>query len=104
MVEQARPSALTQISDDERMFRDTVRQFGAEKIAPLVRGMDDAQQMEPALIRQLFALGLMGIEVPEEYGGQGGSFFQCVLAIEEISAVDPSAGRARGRERRVAQR
>ena len=92
MAEQASPVALTQISDDERMFRDTVRQFGMEKIAPLVRGMDEAQQMDGALIRQLFALGLMGIEIPEEYGGSGGTFFEAILAVEALSAVDPSIG------------
>ena len=59
---------------------------------PLVREMDDAAHMNPGLLKQLFELGLMGLEIPEEYGGQGGSFFQCVLAIEELSAVDPSVG------------
>jgi alkylation response protein AidB-like acyl-CoA dehydrogenase len=86
------PMALTQLSDDERMFRGTVRQFAAEQIGPLVRGMDEAQQMDAGLIKKLFALGLMGIEVPEEYGGAGGSFFEAILAVEEISAVDPSVG------------
>ncbi len=92
MVQQAGPVALTQLSEDEQMFRDTVRRFAVEQIAPLVRGMDEAQQMDAGLIRRLFELGLMGIEVPEEYGGAGGSFFQAILAVEEISAVDPSVG------------
>lgn len=83
---------LTQLSGDERMFRDTVRQFAAEQIGPLVRGMDEAQQMDAGLIKKLFALGLMGIEIPEEYGGAGGSFFEAILAVEEISAVDPAVG------------
>ena len=92
MVQHAGPVALTQLSEDERMFRDTVRQFAVEQIGPLVRGMDEAQQMDAALIKKLFGLGLMGIEVPEEYGGAAGTFFEAILAVEEISAVDPSVG------------
>jgi alkylation response protein AidB-like acyl-CoA dehydrogenase len=92
MVQHDGPVALTQLDDDERMFRDTVRQFATEQIGPLVRGMDEAQQMDAGLIKKLFALGLMGIEIPEEYGGAGGSFFEAILAVEEISAVDPSVG------------
>lgn len=84
--------ALTQLSDDERMFQETVRQFAVEQIGPLVREMDEAQQMDAALIQKLFALGLMGIQIPEEYGGAGGSFFEAILAVEEISAVDPAVG------------
>ncbi len=92
MAQPAGPLALTQLSEDERMFRDSVRQFAAEKIAPLVRGMDETQQMDAALIRQLFALGLMGIEIPEQFGGAGGTFFEAILGIEAISSVDPSVG------------
>jgi alkylation response protein AidB-like acyl-CoA dehydrogenase len=84
------PMALTQISEDERMFRDSVKQFAVEKIAPLVRGMDEAQQMDAGVIRQLFELGLMGIEIPEEFGGAGGTFFEAILAVEALAAVDPS--------------
>ena len=62
------------------------------EVAPWAREMDEAGVFRKDLIRQFFELGLMGIEIPEEYGGQGGSFFQCVLAVEELSAVDPSAG------------
>ena len=91
MVEQGR-SALTRLSDDEQLFRDTVRRFATEQIGPLVRGMDEAQQMDAGVIRQLFELGLMGIEVPEQYGGAGGTFFEAILGVEEISAVDPSVG------------
>ena len=91
MVEQGR-SALTRLSDDEQLFRDTVRRFATEQIGPLVRGMDEAQQMDASVIRQLFELGLMGIEVPEQYGGAGGTFFEAILGVEEISAVDPSVG------------
>src|SRR5580693_8845953 len=92
MSQQSGPSALTQLSEDERMFRDTVRRFAVEQIGPLVRGMDESQQMDPALIKKLFDLGLMGIAVPEVYGGAGGNFFSAILAVEEISAVDPSVG------------
>lgn len=83
---------LTQLNSDERMFRETVRRFAAEQVAPLVRKMDEAQQMDAGLVRQLFELGLMGIQIPEEYGGAGGSFFEAILAVEEVSAVDPSVG------------
>jgi alkylation response protein AidB-like acyl-CoA dehydrogenase len=86
------PMALTQLTEDEQMFRDTVRRFATEQISPLVRGMDESQQMDSALIQKLFGLGLMGIEVPEQYNGAGGTFFQAILAVEEISAVDPSVG------------
>lgn len=85
-------SPLTRLDDEELLFRDSVRRFARERIAPLVRQMDEAAVFDEGLIREIFHLGLMGIEIPEEYGGQGGNFFQCVLAIEEISAVDPSAG------------
>ncbi len=87
---EVKPAALTKLGEDERMFRDTVRQFAGERIAPLVRGMDEAQQMDAGLIRQMFALGLMGIEVPEQYGGAGGTFFEAILAVEELASVDPA--------------
>ncbi|MES1261029.1 MAG: acyl-CoA dehydrogenase [Acidobacteriota bacterium] len=83
---------LTQLNEDERLFRDTVRRFAREQIAPLARAMDEAAVLDKGLLKQLFELGLMGIEIPEDYGGQGGNFFQCVLAIEELSAVDPAVG------------
>jgi butyryl-CoA dehydrogenase/short/branched chain acyl-CoA dehydrogenase len=86
------PAPLTRLTEDEQLFRDSVRTFAQERIAPLVRRMDEEQQLEPALLRQLFELGLMGIEVPVEYGGAGGSFFDAVLAVETISAVDPAVG------------
>jgi alkylation response protein AidB-like acyl-CoA dehydrogenase len=86
------PMALTQLGEDEQLFRETVRRFATEQISPLVRSMDEEQQMDAGIIQKLFALGLMGIEVPEEYGGAGGTFFQAILAVEEISAVDPSVG------------
>jgi alkylation response protein AidB-like acyl-CoA dehydrogenase len=85
-------AALTHLDAEEKLFRDTVRRFARERIAPKVKEMEEASLFDKGLIKEFFELGLMGIEVPEEFGGQGGSFFQCALAIEEISAVDPSAG------------
>jgi alkylation response protein AidB-like acyl-CoA dehydrogenase len=85
-------SPLTLLSEDETLFRETVRQFAQENIAPLVRSMDEQQHFHPELIPQLFNLGLMGIEIPVEYGGSGGTFFEAILAVEEVSAVDPSVG------------
>ncbi len=84
--------AITQLSEDEILFRDTVRKFAQDEIAPLVRSMDEDQKIDAALLRKLFELGLMGIEIPEEYGGSGGSFIDSVLAVEMLSAVDPSVG------------
>src|ERR1700720_1125099 len=83
---------LTVLSEDEKFFQTTVRKFAREQIRPHVREMDDAGIFREDIIRQFFELGLMGIEIPEEYGGQGGTFFQSILAVEELSAVDPSAG------------
>src|SRR3954454_10571655 len=85
-------SPLTVLNEDERMFQSTVRKFAREQIRPYVREMDDAAVFRKDIIRQFFELGLMGIEIPEEFGGQGGTFFQAILAVEELSAVDPSAG------------
>jgi butyryl-CoA dehydrogenase/short/branched chain acyl-CoA dehydrogenase len=86
------PPALTALSEDERLFQTTVRRFAREQIRPHVREMDEAGVFRKDIIKQFFDMGLMGIEIPEEYGGQGGTFFQAVLAVEELSAVDPSAG------------
>src|ERR1043166_9572749 len=83
---------LTALSEEEQLFQSTIRKFGREEIRPWVREMDDACAFRQDIVRQFFEMGLMGIEIPEEYGGQGGSFFQAVLAVEELSAVDPSAG------------
>ena len=81
---------VTQLSEDERMFADAVRGFARDEVAPLVRRMDEEQHMDAALVEKMFALGLMGIEIPEAYGGSGGSFFDAVLAVELLSAVDPA--------------
>jgi len=82
---------LTQLGEEDRLFQATIRKFAREQIGPHVRAMDEAGVFRKDLIRQMFELGLMGIEIPEEYGGQGGSFFQSVLAVEELAVVDPSA-------------
>jgi alkylation response protein AidB-like acyl-CoA dehydrogenase len=84
-------SPLTQLSEEERMFQTSVRKFARERLGPKVRAMDEAGVFDKALIEELFALGLMAVDVPEEYGGQGGTFFQSILAIEELARVDPSA-------------
>ncbi|HZP04158.1 MAG TPA: acyl-CoA dehydrogenase [Terracidiphilus sp.] len=91
-IRRRRLNPLTQLSEDELLFRESVRQFAREQIAPLVRRMDEDQQMDAALLRKLFELGLMGIGIPETYGGSGGTFFDSVLVVEEISAVDPAVG------------
>ncbi len=89
---EAVPPALTALSEEERLFQMTVRRFAREQIRPFVREMDEAAEFRGDIIRQFFEMGLMGIEIPEEFGGQGGTFFQAILAVEELSAVDPSAG------------
>jgi alkylation response protein AidB-like acyl-CoA dehydrogenase len=83
---------LTVLSEDEGLFRDSVREFADAQVRPLVREMDEQAKMSSTLIRQLFELGVMGIEVPEAHGGAGGRFFHSVLAVEELSRVDPSVG------------
>jgi butyryl-CoA dehydrogenase/short/branched chain acyl-CoA dehydrogenase len=83
---------LTTLSEDETLFRDNIRQFADEKIRPLVKEMDEKGVFEKDLIREFFQLGLMGIEIPEQYGGGGAKFFEAILAVEELSRVDASAG------------
>ena len=90
MNPQAAGAPVTQLSEDERLFADAVRAFARDQVAPLVRRMDEEQHMDEALVRKMFAMGLMGIEIPEEYGGSGGSFFDAVLAVQLLSAVDPA--------------
>src|SRR5438270_6751345 len=92
MSKPAAPAPLVAFSEDENLFRDNVRQFAEERVRPLVREMDEKGVFDQGLIRQFFELGLMGIEAPEQYGGGGGTFFESILAVEEISRVDPSAG------------
>ncbi|HKF66467.1 MAG TPA: acyl-CoA dehydrogenase family protein, partial [Vicinamibacterales bacterium] len=82
--------ALTTLSEDERLFRDSVYEFANREIRPLSRDMDERGRIPPALVEKLFALGVMGIEIPEEHGGSGASFFHSVLAVEALSRVDPA--------------
>src|SRR6266571_717872 len=83
---------LTMLSEDEQLFRESCRSFAERRIKPLVRKMDEEAKLDRSVIPELFDLGLMGIHVPEELGGGGGSFFMSVLAVEEISRVDASFG------------
>jgi alkylation response protein AidB-like acyl-CoA dehydrogenase len=83
---------LTVLAEDEVIFRDSVRSFADARVRPLVREMDEHAKIPRALIDELFALGVMGIEIPETYGGSGGRFFHAVLGVEELSRVDPSIG------------
>ncbi len=92
LTQKATPPPLVALTEDEVLFRDNVRRFAEDKIRPLVREMDEKSVFDEGLIRQFFELGLMGIEVPEQYGGGAGSFFEAVLAVEEVSRVDASAG------------
>src|SRR5579883_1566915 len=75
--------ALTALSEEERFFQSTVRKFAQAEIRPYVREMDEVGVFRKEIIRQFFEMGLMGIEIPEEYGGQGGTFFQAILAVED---------------------
>src|SRR6516164_9375443 len=86
------PAPLVALTEDEVLFRDTVRQFAEETVKPHVKEMDEKGGFEPSLIKNFFELGLMGIEVPEQYGGGGGTFFEAILAVEELSRVDASVG------------
>jgi alkylation response protein AidB-like acyl-CoA dehydrogenase len=88
----AAPAPLIALTEDEILFRDNIRQFAEEKIRPHVREMDEKGIFDPAIIQQFFQLGLMGIEIPAEYGGGSGTFFEACLGVEEISRVDASAG------------
>ena len=83
---------LTVPTEEERMFRDAVREFADGVVAPLAADMDRDARMDPALITQLFEMGLMGVEIPELNGGAGSSFFTSILVIEELSRVDPAVG------------
>ena len=83
---------LTTLTEDETIFRDSVREFAEDHVRPLTREMDEHAKIPKELITRLFDLGVMGIEVPESHGGAGGRFFHSVLAVEELSRVDPSVG------------
>ena len=81
---------LTILSEEEQMFQDAIAGFAKDRIGPLVSEMDEGAKLSPALIEQLFEMGLMGIEIPEKYQGAGATFFSSILAIEALAAVDPS--------------
>ncbi|MGA3127828.1 MAG: acyl-CoA dehydrogenase [Candidatus Korobacteraceae bacterium] len=86
------PQPLLTLTEDEQLFRDNIRRFAEESVRPLVREMDELGTMDHSLVEQFHQLGLMGIEIPEQYGGAGGTFFEAILAVEELSRVDPSVG------------
>ena len=83
---------LTTLSEDEQMFRASVREFAEGELRPRVEKMDEQAKLDPSLIKQCFDLGLMAIETPEEFGGAGSTFFNSILAVEELSRVDASVG------------
>jgi alkylation response protein AidB-like acyl-CoA dehydrogenase len=89
---EAAAQPLTALSEDERLFRDSVYEFADREVRPLVREMDEHAKIAPALVEKLFDLGVMAIEIPDTYGGAGASFFHSVLAVEALSRVDPSIG------------
>jgi len=82
---------LTDLNEEEKLFQESVADFAQEQIRPYVREMDEQAVFRSDILQQFFELGLMGIEIPEEYGGAGTSFFMSILAVEELSRVDPSA-------------
>ncbi len=82
---------LTVLQEEEKLFQASIRRFGKERLAPHVRAMDEEGKFRKDLLGEMFELGLMGIDIKEQYGGQGGTFFQSVLAIEELAKIDPSA-------------
>jgi butyryl-CoA dehydrogenase len=84
--------ALTMLSEDEIAFKQAIREFAEAEIRPHIMEADEAQKYPEGLLPQLFEMGIMGIEVPEQHGGAGTNFFMSVLAVEEISRVDPSVG------------
>ena len=92
MSEETHARSLTVLSEEEVLFRNAVRDFAEGEIRPRVREMEEARCHDPSLIKSLFEMGLMGVDVPQSYGGAGGSFFQVILAVEEISRSDASVG------------
>ncbi len=88
----ANPAPITTLTEDELLFRENVRQFADDRIRPLAKEMDEKAVFDHGLLEQFFQLGLMGVEIPEQYGGSGGKFFEAILAVEEFSRADASAG------------
>src|SRR2546430_8077017 len=91
-IEQQTARPLTMLAEDEEMFRASVREFAEGELKPRVEEMDEQGKLDPALIKQCFDLGLMGIETPEEFGGAGAGFFTAIVAVVELLRVDPSVG------------
>src|ERR1700741_4394870 len=91
-LQAAPPAPLTTLTEDEILFRENIRQFADERIRPHVKEMDEKGIFDKNLIHDFFQLGLMGIEIPEQYGGGGAKFFEAILAVEELSRVDASSG------------
>src|SRR5438552_18647659 len=91
-IEESFARPLTTLSEDEQLFRRSVREFAEGEIRKAVEEMDGPGRLDAALMKQCFEVGLMGIETPEEFGGAGGSFFQAIIAVEELSRVDASVG------------
>ncbi len=91
VITETRP-ALTTLTERERLFQEAVRDFATSEIAPRAPAMDRDAVMDPTLVPQLFELGLMGVEIPDSYGGTGADFFTSVLVVEEISRADPAVG------------
>src|SRR6056297_1012290 len=83
---------LTQLTEDEQMLKEAAAEFAQASIKPLVEEMDEKAKLDPALIKEFFEMGLMGVDIPEKFGGGGGTFMMSILAIEQISKVDASAG------------
>src|ERR1051325_9957163 len=92
VIDQQPQRPLTSLSEDEQMFRTSVREFAEGELRPRVEEMDEKGKLDPSLISQCFELGLMAIETPEEFGGAGASFFTAIIGVEELSRVDPSVG------------
>ncbi len=90
--ESAEGTPLTTLAEDEILIRASVREFALAQVRPRVREMDEQAKIPKTLIDGLFDLGVMGIEIPERFGGSGGRFFHAVLAVEELSRIDPSIG------------
>ena len=91
MTELAR-HPLTSLTDEEQEFQKMVREFATERVRPRVAKMDHDAKLDRSLVKEIFDLGIMGIEIPEELGGAGATFFMSILAVEEMSHVDPSIG------------
>lgn len=83
---------LTNLSSEEQLLRQTVRDLAEQSLRPLVRSMDEQAQFDSGLLQEFFHMGLMGIQIPESFGGSQGSFFDAILVVEELSRVDPAAG------------